>query len=311
MDSLGLSYNTSDTPHGLALLYSDLIDTTNFNDLEAVLYYFDDNGVDKVKTWIKNSGILQLDLDYSKISHFVLAYEDIYRFDQVENLGTNQVYLLLDQTALPADDEQYYSEFQTVIDKGYLALYPSDPDFNKKKRLCSRNFIDCPDYDYEGTCAFSETQTRVKTKCSPDLGTCFGSSSAALLVNNTTPFDSTVIPDLHVIERNVLLGDNKYDYMIEDFYYLSSVVAQNLTLSIALDVKDLSNTNFLDIFKNYNDPSYADSILVNSVSKPIIIDICNATKLLTTDTKAINIINNTISLANTYENKTITYIKNN
>jgi hypothetical protein len=313
MDSLGLSYNNSDTPHGLALLYSDLIDTTNFNNLEAVLYFFDSGNEDSVKVWIDNSGTLLLNQDYSRISHYVLAFEDLYRFDYIENLGTNQAYLLLDQTALPADDEQYPSEFQTEIDKNYSIAIESNPDApdEKKKRLCSNNFIDCPDYHQAGTCGFTETQTTVKTRCSPDIGTCLQSTSAALLNDNSTPFDSLVTPDMHKIERYVLLNNTKYEYMIEDFYYLSSVVAQNFTLSIALDVKDLSNTNFLDIFKNYNNPSYADSILITSVSKPIILDICNATKLLTTDSRATNIINNTISLTNTYENKTITYIKNN
>lgn len=313
MDSLNLTYNSSDTPHGLLLMYSTLIDTIDFNNLEAIIYYFkNSNNENRTKVWIDNSGNLQLNQSYSKLSHFVLAHEDIFRFDQIENLGTNQVYMLLNQTVLPS--EQYYSEFQTKIDKEYVLLRP-DPDYDEKQRQrwCSRNFIDCPHYDWEGTCTYQESQmNHISTWCiKGSVGGCQGKMAHSLLLNNNTPLDSTVLPRMYEIKDNVLLNDVKYEYLIDDFYYLSSIIAEDMTLSIALDIRDLSNTNFLDVFKNYNNPTYADSILITSVNKPIILDICNASKNLTTDTRATNIINNTISLANTYENKTITYIKNN
>lgn len=306
MDNLNLSYNSSDTPLGIAFLYDDIIDTVNFSHLKAVIYYYTENNENKAKVWLENGGNLQLDQNYSKINYFV-ATEDIYRIGIAENLGTNQVLLMIDQTVLPI--EPYYSEFQTAIDKKYDA-FPHDPggDEKKKERLCSRN-PDCSLDDYSGTCYFHEGQQNTSAKCSSL--SCYNLEASSILSTNNTPLDTNVIPKIYNIRDNVLLNDNKYEYLIDDYYYLSTVIAQNITLSIALDIKDLSNTNFFDIFKNYNNNYYADSVLINSVSKPLILSICNKSKNLTTDTRATNILNNTINLANTYDNKTISYIKNN
>lgn len=306
MDSLNLTYNSLDTHIGIAFLYDNIIDTIDFDNLKAVIYYFIENNENKVKVWKDINGNLQLEQKYSKISHFI-AKEDIYRLDIAENLGTNQVLLMIDQTVIPTT--QYYSEFQTAIDKNYLLMYPSDPDFNNRRRWCSRDIANCPDDDYERTCAFRESPfSGSRSYCGATF--CASSSASSLLIDNNTPLDSIVLHDMYDIKDHVLLNDNTNEYLIDDYYYLSSIIAENITLSIALDIKDLSNTNFLRVFKNYNNSIYADSVLITSISKPIIIDICNKSKIITTDTRAISIINNTINLANNYDNKTITYIKN-
>lgn len=131
LNNLNLSYNSSDTPLGIALLFDDIIDTVDFENLKAVVYYYNDTNENRVKVWFNNNGNLQLDQSYSKISQFI-ANEDIYRIDQINNLNTNQVLLMIDQTSFPT--LQYYSEFQTLLDRNYSLLLPSDP-----VRTCSPN----------------------------------------------------------------------------------------------------------------------------------------------------------------------------
>lgn len=311
LDNLNLSYDYSDLPFGLALFYDDEIDTTNFNNLNCVVYYYN-NSQNRVKVWLKESGNFVLEQNYSKISHFI-ANEDFYRLDIAKNLNSENVLLLLNQVVLPTNP--YYSEFQTVVDIEYASLInPNSENTPDYIRMCSNN-PDCVLYPWQGTCFWSEHQTggtssHCNTLGTPD-GECVQEKASIILYNNNTPLDSGFLAKNYKIRDSVLLNDNKLNFLIDDYYYVSSIIATELTLSIALDIYNLNNTNFLDILKNYNNSNYSDSILITHQSKPILLSICNKSKNLTSDSKVETIFNNLISKINNYDNKTITYIKNN
>ena len=313
LDNLSLNYNSSDVPMGLVLYYNNIIDTNSFNNVTAVLYYYKNNG-DKAKLWCKENGILTLDQGYSKMNHFV-SNLDIYRIDQIKGLNSVHVLLLLDQHELPVSPN--FSEFQTKIDKDY-ALAPKDPPGDggphQYERYCNQN-PDCEEFPWRGTCYWKESQTAFpEPKCNtlgtPD-GECKAQKVNSILIQNNIHIDTSFIPNMYYIRNEVLLNDNKYENLIDDYYYASSIIASDITLSIALDVYSLSNTNFIDILKNYNNANYSDSVLIKSTNKPILLSICNKCKNLTSDTKVNSIFNNLINLVNTYENKTISYIKSN
>jgi len=311
MDVLNLTYDNSDLPFGLALFYNDDIDTISFTNLKAVVYYYNENQ-NRAKVWIKDNGVFVLEQIYSKISHFI-ANEDLSRINTAKNLNTENILLLIDQIVLPTDT--YYSEFQTTVDIEYASIVNpvGDGETPDYIRVCNNN-PDCSQ-DWQGTCAWTEhqsggTSSHCQTLGTPD-GECVEEKSLTILSNNSTPLDSLFIPKNYKIRDDVLLNDSKLNFLIDDYYYVSSVIASDITLSIALDIYNLNNTNFLNVLKNYNNTVYADSVLINSQNKPYLLSICNKSKNLTTDTRVQGIFNNIISQINTYENKTITYIKNN
>lgn len=312
MDNINLSYNSSDIPFGLALFFDNVIDTLNFNNLKAVVYYFNDND-NRVNVWLDNNGNLEQNQNYSKISHFI-ANEDLYRLNVSENLNTENVLLILNQSVLPTN--QYFSEFQTIIDIEYAAIInPSGGGHqpNDGGRLCDRN-PDCAGSPIEGTCAYRENQgggsRGICTAWSVDDG-CILPTPMSILESNNTPLDSAFLPTIYEIRDVVLINDNKLEFLIDDYYYVSTIIWSEITLSIALDIYDLNNTNFLDILRNYNDVNYSDSILISNQNKPILLNICNKSKNLTSDSRTNVIFNNLINKINTYANKTVSYIKNN
>lgn len=248
LDDLGLSYNSSDTHFGLALLYDNVIDTTSYNNLKAVVHYYTDTK-NYSKVWIKNSTSFDLEDDFSKQTQSI-SNEDLYRFIIAKGLNTQNVLLLIDQTELPAD--QYYTEFQTVIDKEFKSVVdPTSVNDAGSRKCASGN--SCSMATENGTCTAKEyANGGVGNECeaSVDNKDCSVTDASPMLISNSTPLDSSVIPDLHYVRDNVLLHDSKLEFLIDDFYYVSKVISSNLTLSIALDIYNLSNTNFINILKN-------------------------------------------------------------
>jgi len=240
LDSLNLPYNNSDLSFGLSLFYSGEIDTVSYNNLTAVVYYYvnDKNGV---KVWFKDNSTFVLAPSFSKTSHFI-ALSNLFRIDFIKNLNTENILLFLDQTAIPSD--QYYSEFQTKID---VEIEPLVPENKYGKRECRKIDPACNDSgDMVGFCMYKEIQNG-PPMASCRSTDCTGESVNDKLDDNTTTasLNSTVIPTMYSIRDNVLLNNETFEYLIDDYYYVSMHIVSNIDLDFALDFYNLSITNFL------------------------------------------------------------------
>lgn len=317
-----MSHDSSNTPLGLVLLYSSQIDTVNYNNLEAVIYYYRDQG-DFANVWIDNSGSLILNSDYSRKTNFI-SPSDIFRLNHVENFSSTNILLFIDQTNLQSTP--HYTDFQAKIDKEYASVVdgggggmigpdgnpvgdPGGPGGGPAARTCDEiDPIGCAGMHNVGNCIYKERQNGPPTTSCPNCST---HESANLLSNNSTPLDSSVIPNIYDIKNNILFDDNKFHHLIDDYYYVSSKIVDNLDLSIAWELYELSDTEFFKRFKNFNNPSYADTVLIDSTNKTNLLNLCNDAKSISTDSEADNILDGIITDINNYENKTISYIKAN
>lgn len=80
---------------------------------------------------------------------------------------------------------------------------------------------------------------------------------------------------------------------------------------MAVDVYQISNTQFFTILSNYNNPIYNDSILIDQITKPILLRLCDSTYYNSVNTRTKQIMADIKSDINLYDGKTLLYIKNN
>jgi|GEM_PF-5801307 len=310
LGSLNISTNTSQVSFGLALFYDGAIDASNFTNLTTIVHYYYENSTSKADLYDYSINAVK-DSDYSR-KNFIISALDFYRISINKSTLTENILLLMDQTNLPVS--AYFTDFQTQIDSKFAPISdPTEEEDGSYKRKCDSN-PDCDDWDSFGTCTFSEHQSGgVSSSCLPhggDDGVCATEQADVLLISTNTPLAADVVPRIYKIRNEVLLND-KFEYLIDDYYYLSTKIASDITLSMALDFYSLSNTNFFDILENYSNASYSDSVLISTSTKTILVDLCNDAKSLTTDSRSITILNSTISKINSYAGKTIAYIKAN
>jgi hypothetical protein len=98
---------------------------------------------------------------------------------------------------------------------------------------------------------------------------------------------------------------------IDYYYYASSVTASSVDLTFALAVKDVWDTNILRRFANLSATSYADTVLIGSVEKTKLLNLCDVVAGYSTDARYEAIVDTVRAYVNRFYNKTNSYVDSN
>src|SRR5690606_23003362 len=95
---------------------------------------------------------------------------------------------------------------------------------------------------------------------------------------------STVSDDMYAIRDSVFWKTKKGAELIDDYYYVSSIVKENnISLDLALAVYEVSNTGLLRKLRHMNSTNYGDSILITETEFDLIMNAVDEAELISLD----------------------------
>ena len=308
ISSIGIAEVNSDYPIALCLFFQDTINTSTFDGLQGVLYYHKLNDIYLASFWEKESvNSFTFKQNLSGITNLV-SKADMYRIDKVMEFNSSKILMLLDQTKLAT--YQYPSVFQikTIIE--YNNARPTGGSNGGGESGACNGVRECSSTS-EGWCIFQERQNGpTYANCYPKEDYCPNSTAISLLTLNGNTINESEINELYKIRNSFLMNSVKGMQYIDDYYYSSSFLRNNITLETALKLYELYGLDFFHRLSQFDNLNYNDSIIINNETKPLLLDLCDAATGITNDNRFNAIINRTRNDINLYHNKTLNYIIN-
>lgn len=308
LDECPININT-DNIIGVALFYPTEI--KNYSDLKtsmpsAVLIYNKIQNSIITNCYFKNvNNSFDINSNLTGITS-IISGNDLYKIDIGASLNSEEIVVLFDSKEIP--EKSYASDFQI---KTTLLAKPTPGDGNDPPVSKCSDVPECKSWgDTKGHCAFQESQNGPGgTICiEKDCGL---EKTANLLLVKGFEIKPDVYTNLYSLRDNFLGKSNSGSRYIDNFYYASTFINySNLTMDFLLNSYQFTNSNLINKLGNIGNPKYADSVLIKSEDKLLLLSIFKEAKNMTTDQRFQNILVSLESDLNKYENKKIIEIKN-
>lgn len=309
ISSLNLIDANSEYPIGLCLFFEGSVDTKDFNGLNGVLFYNKVNDIYLANFWERNKdNIFTFREDLSGISNIV-SKNDMYRLNSIIGFDSNQLLLLLDQTRLATN--QYPSVFQVkteVVIEEIDIEFGGIPNMKESKSMCS-DVPSCKESMVAGYCTFQEGPLGTSAYCNiwcPNSNTIKKLSEQEQNIHDIL---NPKIDALYEIRNSLLLPSEKGKQYIDDYYYSSLFLHENITLDMAYKLYKLYELDFFTKLSRFDNENYNDMIVIDDNIKPILLDICNSVSEITMDSRFNSIVNRTKEEIDRYYNKGLVEIK--
>ncbi len=289
----------------LALFYTEAMPDLSIATPSAILVYHGANVVTHATLWINESNVFVKETTLSGITNFV-SKVDMYKINQVKALHAQKMVILLDHTKLSPNP--YPTVFQVKLGIAYEAAAPSGGlGGGKGPGPCSNNF-DCSEA-IDGWCMYKEKQN------GPTTARCQSSKCPSDNVNGILDLNGYTVTQndmdyLYKIRNSFLLNSSKGMQYIDDYYYSSAFLQNNISLEMALNMYNLYGADFFNKLSNFDVVAYDSQIAIEPAEALVLLEICYEASLLGADTRFQSIIASVRSDINLYTNKTILEVKN-
>lgn len=289
----------------LCLFYTEVTPDLSIATPSAILVYHGINVVTNATLWININNVFVKETTLSGITNFV-SKVDMYRINQIKALHAQKMVILLDHTKLSPNP--YPTIFQVKLGIAYEAAAPSGGlGGSKGPGPCSNNF-DCPQTD-NGWCMYKEKQNGpTTTRCQTPI--CPSDNVNGVLDLNGYTVTQNDMDYLYKIRNAFLLNSPKGMQYIDDYYYSSAFLQNNISLDLALNMYNLYGADFFNKLSNFDVVAYDNQIAIEPAEAVVLLEICDKASLLNNDVRFQSIIANVRADINRYTNKTILEVKN-
>lgn len=302
LDTYSLTLGQSTSPIALALLYPGAIDTTDLSSSTptAIVAYttiINNGSIGQVWAQMFNNNSNSWSANNNVWGITTMIATNVINDDILtQNLSIQNVVIL--QTGY-VPENPYVSDFESrPIGGGQWGGTKCNSSSN-----CSQ--------DVEGVCVrVSPNNPRDGYYCKAPAP-CASETTRLILSNNQYEVSDQIISDMHNIRNYVLRSSKNRSKYIDDYYYASSIINENIDLTFALSVYDVWQTNLIRKIKNLTNNTYSDTILINFDEKTKLLNLCNVVSQYSGDTRYLQIIDSVESKINRFYSRTNSYVNSN
>jgi hypothetical protein len=306
------------SPFGLVKFYNQLIQQgSNINEssLTSILVYYTNTQNQKTYAsfWKKNS----VNNSFSFVPHLsglnnFISPTNFFQLDQIENLQTEEIILLVDDTKLP---EKIYSTVFQIKLETLLISTNAPPGGGGGGGSGGPNCEWCRGGS-QGMCircrdcsgGLSPVSAFV---CVPKPEDCYTNLCMPLLSSEGYTLSEEDIKYLYFIRDSVLMKTEKGQQIIDDYYYSGGIMKGKISFSLAWKLYKLYGINLFERFAQFfTETTYDGNVLIDGVVLNIINEACDEARDISNDERFQSIINNTEAEVNLFYNKPFSDIRN-
>lgn len=294
LGSYELTLQGGGNPTGLVLYYSSSVDTTDLDAAtpSAVLVYKETGGRLWAELYKRSGSSWVIDADCWGITRGINT-NAIYDIINRESLTVQNIVLL---QSVVSPGTYYFSNFDAKTINGVGGGGGNCKDVTG-----------CP--DYEGVC---KSQGKGTGYMCHTKSACWTGRVINILEDEEYSIPSQLLDRHYTARDNVLNQNRKRAEFIDDYYYASEIISENiLDLEMALSAYTIYQSNLIRKFANCSNSAYNDTILITPGERTLLLDFCDLAEDYSNDSRYQVILDSVEANINRLYNHTVSYVNSN
>jgi hypothetical protein len=299
--NIDLSQSVEKYFFGLALFYKDELHDALHDFPTGVLLYHTNTSTKRsyATFWERNmNNRFDLKQNLSGITTYV-SRTNFYQIDEVCNMNTKEILLFLKRNEMPT--KQYRTVFQIKLE-----TETSNPSGTEAPNGSGGSTCSACGAVFNGCCKLDP----IGESCDI-VPVCTGGQCDMVINTGGYHFKEEDYDYLYWIRDSVLIGSERGQEIIDDYYYSGEIMRGNISFSLAWKLYRLFGIDLFSKFPQFfTSNKYEGEILVNNQVLEITQEMFDEARNISNDERYQSIILNIEKTVDDYNNKPFSYIRN-